>query len=313
MAFTPIGLYGETTIGTNSSPGNNVGSTKVSLTNAQVLGTEPSNLARSSAYADAIISFGDKKYFEFQAVQFQTVPDFFWRFGLDVAGLEFPNTDLGQFTNQIGYAKGGSIFISGVSDTFGGFVYREGDVVGFAVDYTTATSLTVNAFLNNVLQQSDTYTITSGIAFRPASTIGVFNILGTEINLFTATSNFNFSPPTGFAPLESSSLASYTLSTNGQASSNSGGDISAQWWTLTPESGVGTNYQVMATIILNQTDSSSTITGVFGQFTSLSTNQTWSVESAVKTDGFSILVQIRDAFTLEVLGFATIALGIVSP
>lgn len=106
-------------------------------------------------------------------------------------------------------------------------------------------------------------------------------------------------------------LATYTLSTNGQSTSNSGGDISDEWWTLTPEAGIGNSHMVQATIVLNQADPTSTIAGIFDQFVALSSNQTWSLDSSVQTDGISIFIQIINAFTGKVEDSATIELGIV--
>lgn len=106
-------------------------------------------------------------------------------------------------------------------------------------------------------------------------------------------------------------LATYTLSADGQATSNTGGDILAEWWTLTPEVNVGAGYQVQASISQDETNPGSVIGGVFEQWVSLSEGRTWSLDSPTLSDGVLILIRIRDAFTREIKDSATIELGII--
>ena len=307
------GLYGQTTIGDELPPSNNVGSTKNSLTNAAVLGTEPANGARSSAYADASIIFGEKKYFEWQPVNFAGTGANFWWFGLEVLTLENPNTDTGQFIDELGFARLGGRYISG-SFSSGGFSYGQLDVIGFAVDYTDANNLTVDVYRNNALQQTVNYAITNGIAFRPASTLGLSGNVGSEANLFTAATNLNFSPPSGFEPLEApdfATVASFTLTSDGRAIRSDTGEIINEWWTNQPQENIGNFYQVKAELTDINIAANASFSGIFGSAVLLNTDRVWSVSSFSQGDGIRFNIQIIDTFSLEVVDTAMIQIGVI--
>lgn len=104
---------------------------------------------------------------------------------------------------------------------------------------------------------------------------------------------------------------SYTLSPDGQASSNTGGNINAEWWSATPETTIGNRYQVMATVSDDEIPVDGTLNGIFGQWISLSQAATWSLDSVSELGGVAIFVQIRDLSSGVIQDSATIILGFI--
>jgi len=104
----------------------------------------------------------------------------------------------------------------------------------------------------------------------------------------------------------------YTLQTNGLAVRNDTGTISTEWWSLSPNetATIGDFYQVRATKIREEITIPVTVSGIFGEWVSLSSNQSWSINSATTNfGGVSFLIEIRDIFTNTIQASATIQLG----
>jgi hypothetical protein len=107
-------------------------------------------------------------------------------------------------------------------------------------------------------------------------------------------------------------IVSYTLDNNGIASTSEGGIISGQWWSQSPVDGIGVFYQARATLINAQIEEDTqSISGIFGQWVSLSETKTWSIDKGLKNTGAILfLIEIRSISSPEISGRAEITLGV---
>ena len=111
-----------------------------------------------------------------------------------------PAPPLGAGAGSIGIEPGGDIALEG-SLTTDGPVFGVGDIVAIAVDKRT-TSVTIDIYLNNVFVIQKSLTLSTSLILLPGVSLGINTEIGQSWRVFTSALNQNFSPPTGFIPIE---------------------------------------------------------------------------------------------------------------
>ena len=101
----------------------------------------------------------------------------------------------------------------------------------------------------------------------------------------------------------SSATATLTAEADGETSGQGNLILTVpNWWTGAPDVGIGSNYEIRATVALGDTPTS----GSLNTWLSLSVDRTWGLTRTVTgTSSCQLTIEIRDANTLTVLDTAT--------
>jgi hypothetical protein len=104
------------------------------------------------------------------------------------------------------------------------------------------------------------------------------------------------------------SVASLTAGTDGTSSGSGNAGVTAPaWWSAAPDVGIGSDYEIRATLATGDAPTS----GTLNTWLSLGTARTWSQSQAV--DGqrsCTLTIEIRDSATQTVQGTATWSLSV---
>lgn len=180
--------------------GVNMGSTVDSTRQvATILGTEPSNGAVGTCYTSFSMQTGQQWYVEFSPLVIINSGQSS-RCGFQREVIINPSSPFGSGTGSIGIEPGGDIALEGILTTDGP-VFGVGDIIGIAVDKRTS-SVTVDIYLNNVFVIQKTLTVSTAQILVPGITLGINTEIGQSWQVFTSALNQNFTPPTGFVPIE---------------------------------------------------------------------------------------------------------------
>lgn len=108
----------------------------------------------------------------------------------------------------------------------------------------------------------------------------------------------------------SPTTCSMSFKSNGSIEGNSGGPLDVaildgEWWTTSPESGIGASYDVRATELAGNVS-----TGTVGSWLSLATTRTWTRTSGgLGEQEVTLLMEVRRASDEVVLGSAEYTLN----
>jgi hypothetical protein len=105
---------------------------------------------------------------------------------------------------------------------------------------------------------------------------------------------------TDFEVSPTTAVASLTMQSDGGVSGQGQTVSVSDWWTAAPDTGIGADYQVLATVSSGDTPS-----GSLGSYVSLSTARSWALTSSGGVKQCELDMSIRDATTLQVKGNAT--------
>lgn len=199
-----VGLYTGGTIGLGNAP---LGAEVIDNVTTRLNLNTPKNDGRGFGYTEVTVPSGELRYVEFQPINFSTAGANFWWLGVQETNDETPVTDIGATPNSLGFSRNGNRYQDGSFQGGQGFVYSTNDIIGLAIDLSVSGTCTVDSYLNNVLQQSTSFSVPVGYSARPAVCLGVRNDpgsidLNSECKIYTHESNQSYSPPLGFLRLE---------------------------------------------------------------------------------------------------------------
>lgn len=178
----------------------NLGSTvDASRQIATILGTEPSNGALGTCYTSFTINDKAKLYVEFTPLVLINSGNSA-RCGFQREGLYTPLSPMGAGNQSIGISPLGTISLQG-SQTSDFVTFGVGDIVGMAIDKSTGT-IVIDCYLNNTFIVQKSFAGSTSIGLIPGVTLGINTEIGASWQVFASAINQNFSPPTGFVPLE---------------------------------------------------------------------------------------------------------------